>query len=180
MTTRWACFALLALLPTAVYGQNGTHDGQRDFDFEIGAWQATVSRLQRPLSGSKDWVEYRGTSVVRKVWDGDANLGELDIAGPAGRIRGLSLRTYNPQTREWHIHWASSRDGEVGPPMIGGFGNGRGEFYGREFLDGRAIYVRFIFSKMQADSFQIEQAFSVDGGRSWEPNWVAKFTRDGS
>lgn len=76
-------------LPAAVYGQNGTHDGQRDFDFEIGAWQATVCRPQRPLSGSKDWVEYRGTSVVRQVWDGDANLGP-DRAGVLHR-RGPQL-----------------------------------------------------------------------------------------
>ena len=124
-----------------------------------------------------EWVEYEGTSVVQKVWDGKANLGELEVEGPAGRIEGLSLRTYNPETGQWHIHWASSSDGTVGPPMVGGFEDGRGEFYNQEFLNGRAIYVRFIFSDLVPDSFRIEQAFSADGGKTWETNWIATFER---
>ncbi len=61
--------------------------------------------------------------------------------------------------------------------MVGGFEEGQGEFYNQEFLDGRAIYVRFIFSDMLRDSFRIEQAFSADGGESWETNWIATFER---
>ena len=61
--------------------------------------------------------------------------------------------------------------------MIGGFKNGRGEFYNQEPFNGRAIFVRFIFSDITTNSFQIEQAFSDDGGKTWEPNWIAKFSR---
>ena len=150
---------------------------QHAFDFEFGSWKAHISRLKRPLTGSTDWVEYDGTSVVRRVWNGRANLGELEVSGPAGRIEGLSLRTYNPQSRQWHISWSNSADGTVGPPMIGGFKNGRGEFYNQETLDGRAIYVRFIFSDITATTFRLEQAFSADGGKTWEPNWIAKFNK---
>jgi|SRR5688500_668300 hypothetical protein len=75
-------------------------DAQHDFDFEFGAWKAHISRRQKPLTGSTNWVEYEGRSVVRKVWNGRANLGELDVSGPAGRIEGMSLRTYNPQSRQ--------------------------------------------------------------------------------
>jgi hypothetical protein len=153
-------------------------DGQHDFDFEFGAWTAHISRLQHPLTGSTSWVEYEGTSTVRKVWDGRANLGELEVDGPAGHLEGLSLRLYNPQTRQWAISWANGNDGSLGDrAMIGGFKSGSGEFYDQEPLNGRAIFVRFIFSDITPTAFRLEQAFSDDGGKSWEVNWIAKFTR---
>ena len=154
-------------------------DGQHDFDFEFGSWKAHLKRLVHPLSGSHTWVELDGTSTVRKVWDGRANLGELEVAGTAMHVEGLSLRLYNPETRQWsiYIYWSNSRDGAVGSPMIGRFANGRGEFYNQDTLDGRAIFVRFLFSDITATSFQLEQAFSADGGKTWEPNWLASFTR---
>jgi len=152
-------------------------DGQHDFDFEIGTWKTHVSRLQRPLSGSKTWVEYDGTTVVRKVWNGRANLVELDVAGPAGRIEALSLRLYNPQTRQWSLNFASSADGTLTTPTVGGFKNGRGEFFDRESFDGRMVDVRFVISDITSDSCHFEQAFSDDGGKTWEVNWVATDTR---
>lgn len=152
-------------------------DPARAFDFEFGEWTAHISRLTEPLTGSSTWVDYTGTSVVRRVWDGRANLGELQVAGPAGRIEGLSMRLYNPETREWYISWANSRNGQLGPPMVGGFRDGIGEFYNQEMFNGRAVFVRFIFSEIAANSFRLEQAFSSDGGRSWEPNWIARFER---
>ena len=153
------------------------HNGQHDFDFEFGAWKAHIRRLQHPLTGSNDWVEYDGTSIVRKVWGGRANLGELDVSGSAGRIEGLSLRLYNPQTDQWAVSWANSRDGNLTVPLVGGFEAGRGEFYSADTLDGRAIFARFIFSDIKATTFQIEQAFSGDGGKTWETNWIATFNR---
>jgi hypothetical protein len=152
-------------------------DGQHDFDFEFGAWEVRLSRLIDPLTGSDTWVEYEGTSVVREVWNGRANLGELEVEGATGRILGLSMRLYNPTSRQWHISWANSADGALGPPMIGGFEDGIGEFYNQEFLNGQAIFVRFIFSDITDDAFHLEQAFSNDGGRSWEANWIARFNR---
>lgn len=152
-------------------------DGSRDFDFEFGEWRVQLSRLVNPLTGSTTWVEYAGTSVVRKVWDGRANLGELKVDGPAGPIEGLSLRLYNPESDQWNIHWASSRDGAVGPAMVGGFHDGTGEFYNQEVFNGRSVYVRFVFSDITPTSFRFEQAFSGDGGKSWEANWIAKFER---
>jgi hypothetical protein len=178
------CAVLLTPLPAFTRSGSGTTntsvqqgDGQHDFDFEFGAWKAHISRRLKPLTGSTTWVEYNGTSVVRRVWNGRANLGELEVSGPAGRIEGLSLRTYNPQSRQWNISWSNSADGTVGPPMIGEFKNGRGEFFNQESLDGRAIFVRFIFSDITANSFRIEQAFSDNGGKTWETNWIATFSR---
>jgi hypothetical protein len=152
-------------------------DGSRDFDFEIGTWKTHLARLQHPLTGSRTWIEYEGTSVVRKVWNGRANLVELEVDGPAGHIEGLSLRLYNPQSRQWSLNFSNSRGGTLSPPTIGEFKNGRGEFYAQETLDGRAILVRFVISNITPDSCRFEQAFSDDGGQTWEVNWIATDTR---
>lgn len=157
-------------------------DGQHDFDFEIGTWKTKLSRLLSPLTGSSAWAEYDGTTVVRKVWNGRANLAELVADGPQGRIEALSLRLYNPQSRQWSLNFASSRSGIISQPSIGIFKNGRGEFYSQEIFSGRAIFVRFVISDITADSCRFEQAFSDDGGKTWEVNWIAIDTRvkDGS
>lgn len=152
-------------------------DGQRDFDFEIGTWQTRLSRRLRPLTGSNSWVEYEGTSVVRKIWGGRANLVELDVSGPAGRIEGLSLRLYNPDARQWSLNFSNSTQGILTPPVIGEFKDGRGEFYGQDTLGGRAIFVRFVITCPGPDTCRFEQAFSDDGGKTWEVNWLATDTR---
>jgi hypothetical protein len=153
-------------------------DGSHDFDFEFGSWKTHIRRLQHPLTGSTNWVDYDGISIVRPVWNGRANLGELDVSGPAGAITGLSLRLYDPAAHQWRISWANAADGLLAaPPMIGGFTNGRGLFYDQEQLGARTILVRFIFSNIQSNSFRLEQAFSADGGRTWETNWISDFTR---
>ena len=166
---------LLLALPT--FAQTTPRDGQHDFDFEIGSWKTHLRRLQRPLSNSTTWVEYDGTTVVTKVMDGRANLVELKVAGPAGRIEGLSLRLYNPQSRQWTLNFVNINDGSLSPPTTGEFKDGRGEFYNQETLNGRAIFVRFVITKVTNDQYRFEQAFSDDGGKTWEVNWIAVDTR---
>jgi hypothetical protein len=152
-------------------------DGQQDFDFEIGVWKTHLSRRLRPLTGSTTWVEYEGTTVVRKVWNGRANLVELQVDGPAGHIEALSLRLYNPESRQWSLNFSNSAGGTLSPPSIGEFKNGRGEFFNQETLNGRAIFVRFVISDITPNSCRFEQAFSDDGGKTWEVNWIATDTR---
>ena len=154
--------------------------GEHDFDFELGTWKTHISRLVHPLTGSTTWVEYDGTSVVRKVWEGRANLLELEVGGPAGHIEALSLRLYNPVSRQWSLNFSNSSVGTLGQPTIGQFTNGRGEFYDQETFNGRAILVRFVISEIKRDSCHFEQAFSTDGGRTWEVNWIATDTRLGT
>ena len=148
-------------------------DGRHDFDFEIGTWKTHLWRLQHPLSGSNTWVEYEGTSIVRKVWNGRANLIELEVDGPAGHIEGLNLRLYNPESHQWSLNFANSSGGTMNQPTIGEFKNGRGEFFDQEPFNGRAILVRFVISDIKADSCRFEQSFSDDGGKTWEVNWIA-------
>jgi len=157
---------------------SAARDGQRDFDFNLGTWRTHVKRQLHPLTGSPTWVEYDGTSVVSKVWDGRANLLELEAEGPAGRIEGLGLRLYKPEAHQWSLNWASSIDGEFQqPPMIGQFVSGRGEFVGHEVFSGKSILTRNTFSDISPAFARFEQAFSDDGGRSWETNWIMTFTR---
>lgn len=173
--------AILLSVP-ALAQQAAPRDGQHDFDFEIGTWSTRLSRLQNPLTGSTTWLEYTGTSVVRKVWDGRANLVELVVECPAGRIEGLNLCLYNPQSRQWSLNFASARGGTLTQPSIGEFRDGRGEFHSHEELNGRMILVRFVIQVIDPDTARFEQSFSDDGGKSWELNWIAVDTRvkDGS
>ena len=152
-------------------------DGQHDFDFEIGTWKTHLRRLLNPLTGSTTWVEYEGITVVRKVWNGRANLVELVADGPAGHFEGLSLRLYNPKSRQWSLNFANINGGVMTQPTIGEFKNGRGEFFSQETLNGRAIFVRFVISDITPNSCRFEQAFSDDGGKTWEVNWIATDTR---
>jgi hypothetical protein len=152
-------------------------DGQHDFDFEIGTWKTHLSRLLHPLTGSTTWIKLEGTSVVRKVWNGRANLVELEVDGSTGHIEGLSLRLYNPQSHQWSLNFANSNSGALGQPTIGGFNNGRGEFFDQESFNGRTILVRNVWSDITPNSCRFEQAFSDDGGKTWEVNWIAIDTR---
>jgi hypothetical protein len=152
-------------------------DGQHDFDWEIGSWKVNISRLQHPLTGSTTWTELNGTVNCRKVWDGRANLAEIKVDGPSGHLEFLALRLYNPQSRQWTNIFASSNTGTLSVPMFGEFKDGRGEFYDQEQFNGRIILVRFIFTPLTPDSGRSEQAFSDDGGRTWETNWLNTYTR---
>ena len=174
---RFLLVLVIALQPFQAFSQTSQRDGQHDFDFEIGTWKTNLRRLVRPLTGSTMWVEYEGTTVVRKVWNGRANLVELKVSGPAGSFEGLSLRLYNPQSRQWSLNFANINSGTLAPPTIGEFKDGRGEFYNQETYNGRAILVRFVITKVSADSCRFEQAFSDDGGKTWEVNWIAVDTR---
>ena len=181
MAGRWcSCVAIAAAfwLAAAAASSAEPTEPQRAFDFEFGAWTVQISRLAEPLTGSNQWNEYSGTSIVRPWWGGRANVGELRVEGPAGRIDGMSVRLYEPATRQWTIRWSNARTGELDDPMVGGFTDGVGTFYNQERFGGRAVLVRFIFSAITPVSFRLEQAYSPDGGRTWEPNWIARFQRD--
>lgn len=147
-------------------------EGQHDFDFEFGHWNIHLKKLMHPLTGANDWVEFDGTSVTQKVWDGRAQIEQFETDGAAGHIEGLTLRTFNPQTHQWFLYWANAKDGQVVPPQVGQFKNGVGEFYAEDVLNGKHIFIRFIWSKTDTDKPHFEQAFSEDGGKTWEVNWI--------
>jgi len=164
-------------VPPAPVQAEPARDGQHDFDFEIGTWKTHLRRRLRPLTGSQSWVEMEGTTVVRKVWNGRANLVELEVDGPSGHLEALSLRLYDPKSRQWSLNFSNSDEGRLSQPTIGQFKNGRGEFFDQEMFNDRAIFVRFVISDITPNSCRFEQAFSADGGKTWEVNWIAEDTR---
>src|ERR1044071_2813578 len=170
----FACMAGMCLHASAT----DLPDGQHDFDFAFGEWRTHVSRLMRPLTGSTTWAEYDGTHTIRPFWDGKANVGELRIAGAAGRIEAMSPRLYNPQSHQWSVSYGNPGSGTISQPLLGGFKDGRGEFYGQDTLaDGRAVLVRELYTPIDANSRRLEVAYSGDGGKTWETNWKMTDTK---
>jgi len=159
--------------------QTTARDGQHDFDFELGSWRIHLKKLPHPLTGSNTWIEFDGTSVTRKVWEGRSQLEEFETDGAGGHIEGLTLRTYSPQTHQWNLYWANSKDGVVLPPQVGQFKNGVGEFYAKDMLNGKPIVVRFLWTKTDTKVPHFEQSYSADGGKTWEVNWITDQTRVG-
>jgi hypothetical protein len=149
-------------------------DGQHDFDFNIGIWKTHIRILLHPLTSSNDWVEVNNTVHVRKVWDGRAQLEEIK----AEHFDGGSLFVYNPQAHQWSQYFVDSAVGVPSQPRTGEFKNGRGELFGQQLFNGRTISVRFVYSDITANSHRIEQSYSDDGGKTWQPNFVATLTRD--
>jgi len=154
------------------------HDGSHDFDFDFGTWETHSSRLLHPLTGSQDWVEMEGVTVVSRIWDGRANLAEYRATGPTGVVELLALRVYNPKSHQWSINFATPNVGTLGAVAgIGEFRDGRVDFYDQEAINGRAVLVRFSIWGVTTREARSEQAFSADGGKTWEVNWMTRYTR---
>ncbi|WP_127499924.1 hypothetical protein [Actinoplanes solisilvae] len=144
-----------------------------DFDFLAGSWNVTNRRLVERLTGSDTWEEFPSTVECLRQFDGAANVDFNDF--PTKKIKGMSLRVYDPARQEWSIYWVSDADGVLQPAVVGRFENGVGTFFGDDTLRGQPIRVRFVWSDMDTDTPRWEQAFSADGGENWEINWVMEF-----
>ena len=156
-----------------------TRDGLHDFDFNLGTWKTHIRYLRQPATGPS-WVEFNGTVVVRKVWDGRAQLEEIEADGSAGHFEGLTLFRYNPESRQWSQNFANSNYGTISTPSVGEFKDGRGEFYSQEPYHGKIVLIRGVWSDIAPDSHRFEQSFSENGGKTWEPNFIAVLTRENS
>lgn len=155
-------------------------DGQHDFDFEFGRWKTHISRLIHPLTGSTTWAEYAGTHVIRKVWNGKANLGELEADGPSGHIEAMSPRLYNPESHQWSVCYGNPSSGGLSKPVVGEFkADGHGEFYGEDTVNGREVLVRETYTPVNTTTRRLDIAYSPDGGKSWETNWKMVDTKIG-
>jgi hypothetical protein len=152
--------------------------GEADFDFFHGGWRVAHRRLRTRLRGCADWDAFGGHCVVRPLLGGFGNLDDNMLDLPTGAYRAVTLRSFDPSTRRWAIWWLDGRaPHQLDAPMIGAFEGGLGLFYADDTFEGRAIRVRFSWSGTQSGSPCWEQAFSVDGGASWEVNWTMRFSR---
>ncbi|MGW1780166.1 hypothetical protein ACWCQQ_13615 [Streptomyces sp. NPDC002143] len=159
-----------------------------DFDFLHGEWEVRHRRRTDFLDADSEWEEFPSTTRCRPLFDGAANIDEIDM--PHLGAKGLTLRLFDRESRLWSLNWSSSSSGRLFPPMIGCFGDGdartdsgdgrrrdRGEFYGDDTHDGKDVRSRFVWSGVSTTSARWEQAFSLDGGETWLTNWVMDFTR---
>ena len=148
--------------------------GARDFEYFAGGWTTRQRRLKARGVGAADWEEFPATLCMSPYLDGVATVDEIYF--PTKGWAGLTLRTFNLETRQWSIYWVSSASGKMDPPVVGGFDGDHGEFYGEDQDNGRPVKVRYTWDKLDRDHARWEQAFSYDD-RTWETNWTADFTR---
>jgi len=149
--------------------------GVGDFDFLNGRWTVRSRRLRDRLVGSDDWDEFEGEAWNHSFFDGAGNWDEISF--PSEGFKGTSFRLLDRETGEWSIYWANSTTGRIFTPTIGRFEKGVGDFYGDDEEGGRPVKVHFSWSDITETSALWQQSFSVDGGETWERNWVMAFTR---
>ena len=147
----------------------------RDFDFWMGRWHGRNRRLKERLAGCTEWEEFDSKSIARSILGGTANE-DVFLTDYDGGYVGMSFRFFDPEKRRWSIYWADSRrPGELDPPVVGCFEGDLGVFHGEDVHRGRPVLVRFTWSRGTTECPRWEQAFSDDGGRTWETNWVMDF-----
>ena len=150
-----------------------------DFDFLVGHWTVRHRRLKERLAGCTEWEEFPGTCSLRPLLDGQANVDDNVLELPSGSYRAASIRAYDPATKLWSIWWLDSRHPhDLGTPVVGAFKNGTGTFFADDMLNGEPIRVRFLWTDIEAASARWQQAFSQDGGATWETNWIMEFRRE--
>lgn len=146
-----------------------------DFDFLHGEWEVANRRRTDFLDPDSGWEEFPATHWCRPLFDGAANIDEIDM--PHLGAKGLTLRLFDQERKEWSLSWSSSRTGTLFPPVVGGFDGERGEFHGDDTYDGKDVRVRYVWADVSPVSAHWEQAFSVDDGRTWVTNWTMDFSR---
>jgi hypothetical protein len=150
----------------------------KNFDFLIGRWHVAHHRLKQRLQGCTEWDDFPGTCACWPLLNGQGNVDDNVLELPHGHYRAASLRAFDPGTRQWAIWWLDGRRPDrLDVPVRGGFTNGVGVFLADDMVEGRPIRVRFIWSDVTPGAARWQQAFSQDGGASWETNWIMDFIR---
>jgi len=149
----------------------------KDFSFEDGHWTVRHRTLRKRLAGNDEWHEFNGTTEAGPLMGGLGCYEDNILDAPTGRYRAAALRRFDPETRLWSIWWWDERSSAIDPPVIGKFENGIGTFFGDSTWDGKPIKVRFIWDMPVPGVPHWRQAFSLDGGASWETNWYMEFRR---
>ena len=156
-------------------------DPVHDFDGFFGNWHVRHRKLKERLAGSHEWLEFEGSQTMQPILGGSGNMTDNVFNMPDGSIqRGVTLRAFDPKTGKWSIWWLDgNRPSKIDVPVVGGFEKGSGAFYADDTFNGKPIKVRFLWVNVTPNKREWQQAFSADGGKTWETNWIAYFTRKG-
>ena len=146
-----------------------------DFDFIAGKWTLANRRLKARGVGSAEWDEFPSTSVGEVLMGGVVNVDENEF--PTKGWSGVTVRHFEIEKRQWKIYWINNRDGKMQEPVVGGFQGDIGLFFGEDVDDGRPVKVVYKWTKAGPNAARWEQAFSYDGGKTWETNWTMELTR---
>ncbi len=152
---------------------------KHDFDFWFGMWVTENKRLKKRLQGCTEWETFQAVCTAVPILGGMGNIDDFIAQDWKPDYIGMTLRLFNPSTKQWSLYWASNQTsvGTLEPPVIGAFKDGVGIFECDDIQEGQAVRVRFTWSEITANSAKWEQAFSTDNGATWEINWVMQHTR---
>jgi hypothetical protein len=169
--------ALSLNFPSGIMAAEGTSNPSRDFDFLFGRWTVKHRKLRERLKGSTEWFEFPGSLEVDPILGGAGNIDRNDLDDPAGFYRATSLRLFDAAQNQWSIYWIDERFPGLDNPVVGRFEGRVGQFFTTDEFQGRAILVRFVYENLSSESARWSQAFSPDGGASWEVNWIMEFSK---
>jgi hypothetical protein len=148
-----------------------------DFDFLVGKWRIDNRKLNERLADCDEWTEFKASGECRKILNGFGNTDSFITDFDGKKFEGTALRLFNPRTRLWSIYWTDSTTVVLDVPQVGSFENEIGEFLARDLFDGKAIIVKFRWDATNPEKPVWSQAFSADGGKTWEWNWFMTFYR---
>ena len=165
---------LIALGPSEVVAA----EQRSDFDFFLGSWKVKHRRLKKRLANNTEWEEFEGSTTCQSILGGIANLNDSVSHRAGGTYRGMGLRAFDAKTSTWADWWLDGGNPtKIDVPGVGRFADGVGTFLSDDTFEGRPIKVRGLWSDVTPNSLQWAQAFSPDDGKTWETNWVMRYTR---
>jgi hypothetical protein len=179
MRLKWIFACLAVCVGTTALAQATTpvRDGSHDFDFSRGNWMTEVTIIKDPFNKPGEEIHMRGTKVARPIWNGKGWIEEIEADGPGGHWQAANVFLYDPAAGQWSENYVDSSDGKMDPPSVGGYHDGKLEFYSIQSVGGRSVLVRGTWTISTPDLHSYEVARSIDGGRSWRTSFIARVSR---
>ena len=120
-------------------------DGSHDFDFARGEWHTHVTRVLDPFAGGTHTVTIDGTKTARPVWGGRPGSRRSRPTGRMGTGKGRVSSFTMPRPVSGASNILTVHKGDFQAPSIGGFKDGRGEFFATETYQDRTVLVRGVW-----------------------------------
>ena len=147
-----------------------------DFDFLLGSW--SIRNHRENAQGV--WKEFAATNRATQHVADSVQIDHYDAPEfpERGHVEAVTIRAFDHETQEWSIVWLSNYSPPDFRPVVGKFEDGAGRFYQViETAEGVPLQVEFVWDGITDDSARWQQSFSLDGGTTWDLNWIMEFTR---